>query len=62
VLTYQTVFFAKLGFVECSKDRLPQKVWKDCVLCPKFPDCDETAMLLDVANGVNQTESGDAKE
>lgn len=45
-LTYQTGFFAKLGFSEVSKDDLPQKVWKECINCPKFPNCDEVAMIL----------------
>ena len=22
------------------------KIWADCVRCPKFPDCDEIAMIL----------------
>jgi amino-acid N-acetyltransferase len=45
-LTYETVFFARLGFDETDKGILPQKIWADCVHCPKFPDnCDETAML-----------------
>ncbi len=47
-LTYQVAFFKKLGFVEISKDVLPQKVWADCLRCPKFPDCDETAMLMEM--------------
>ncbi|MCA1742886.1 MAG: N-acetyltransferase [Desulfonatronovibrio sp.] len=47
-LTYQAAFFEKLGFVEISKDVLPQKVWADCLRCPKFPDCDETAMLMEM--------------
>jgi amino-acid N-acetyltransferase len=47
-LTYKTDFFAKLGFMEVGKDVLPQKIWVDCVHCPKFPDCDETAMQRDV--------------
>ena len=47
-LTYQVDFFSKLGFSEVAKDVLPQKVWADCVNCPKFPDCDEHAMLLDM--------------
>ena len=34
------------SFVE--KEVLPQKVWVDCVNCPKFPDCDETAVLLEI--------------
>jgi len=47
-LTYQVAFFARLGFIEISKDVLPQKVWADCLRCPKFPDCDETAMLMEM--------------
>lgn len=45
-LTYQLPFFKAMNFAEVEKDVLPQKVWVDCVHCPKFPDCDETAMLL----------------
>jgi len=52
VLTYETTFFARFGFHEHSKDKLPQKVWKDCIHCPKFPNCDETAMLLDLAGTI----------
>ncbi|MDR3175048.1 MAG: N-acetyltransferase [Desulfovibrio sp.] len=44
-LTYETGFFSRLGFLEVSKDSLPQKIWADCIHCPKYPDCDETAML-----------------
>jgi len=58
VLTYETAFFAKFGFREYPKEKLPQKVWKDCVHCPKFPNCDETAMLLDLASSTNQTDGG----
>lgn len=47
-LTYKTRFFAHLGFVEVGKDVLPQKIWADCIHCPKFPDCDEVAMQRDV--------------
>ncbi len=43
-LTYQTEFFERLGFEIISKDTLPQKIWSVCINCPKFPDCDETAM------------------
>nr|WP_092071344.1 N-acetyltransferase [Dendrosporobacter quercicolus]NSL49387.1 N-acetyltransferase [Dendrosporobacter quercicolus DSM 1736]SDM25064.1 amino-acid N-acetyltransferase [Dendrosporobacter quercicolus] len=44
-LTYQPGFFAKLGFAEVGKEALPHKVWKECINCPKFPNCDETAMI-----------------
>ncbi|WP_131917953.1 N-acetyltransferase [Heliophilum fasciatum] len=47
-LTYQDGFFAKCGFRIVSKEQLPHKVWKECIDCPKFPNCDEIAMLLEV--------------
>jgi hypothetical protein len=33
------------GFKVISKESLPQKVWKECVNCPKFPNCEEIAMI-----------------
>lgn len=48
VLTYQPEFFKKNGFKIVDKDTLPHKVWRECINCPKFPNCDETALLLDV--------------
>ena len=50
LLTYETQFFARFGFREYPKKNLPQKVWKDCIHCPKFPNCDEIAMLIDLKN------------
>jgi len=47
-LTYQVEFFEKLGFKKINKDVLPQKVWADCLRCPKFPECDEVAMLMEM--------------
>jgi amino-acid N-acetyltransferase len=44
-LTYQPGFFKKLGFLEIDKNELPHKVWSDCINCPKFPDCNETALI-----------------
>jgi len=46
VLTYHPSFFKKLGFVDTDKSNLPQKIWGDCVRCPKFPECDEHALIL----------------
>ena len=43
-LTYKPAFFKTLGFEIVSKDTLPHKVWKECIDCPKFPNCDEIAM------------------
>ena len=36
-LTYQLPFFNALGFSIVEKEVLPQKVWVDCVNCPKIP-------------------------
>ena len=47
-LTYQQDFFTKLGFHEVEKSSLPQKIWGDCMQCPKFPECDEIAMSRDL--------------
>jgi amino-acid N-acetyltransferase len=49
VLTYQQKFFEKCGFKVVTKDLLPQKVWKECVNCPKFPKCEEIAMIYNLA-------------
>jgi amino-acid N-acetyltransferase len=46
VLTYKPSFFQQFGFEIVDKATLPHKVWSDCLKCVKFPDCDETAMIL----------------
>lgn len=38
-------YFRKHGFSEVDKNTLPHKVWSGCIKCPKFPDCDEIAMV-----------------
>lgn len=45
VLTNNPIFFSKLGFVKISKQKLPHKIWVDCINCPKFPKCDEIPMM-----------------
>ncbi len=47
-LTYQVAFFEKNGFHLVDKSILPHKIWADCVKCPKFPECDESAMLMEL--------------
>jgi amino-acid N-acetyltransferase len=44
-LTYKPAFFEKLGFSQIDKMELPQKVWTECYRCPKFPNCDEIALI-----------------
>ena len=50
-LTYRPDFFGKQGFVEVDKMTLPKKVWTECFHCPKFPDCEETALVYIVKEG-----------
>ncbi|MCM8818139.1 MAG: N-acetyltransferase [Candidatus Omnitrophica bacterium] len=45
VLTYTPEFFEKFGFEKIPKSKLPHKIWIDCINCPKFPRCDEIAMM-----------------
>lgn len=47
-LTNTPDFFRHMGFAEVSKDTLPQKVWSDCLNCPRFPDCDEIALHMEL--------------
>lgn len=44
-LTYKPDFFNQFGFVEIERSELPLKIWSDCMICVKFPDCDEIAMM-----------------
>jgi amino-acid N-acetyltransferase len=47
-LTYIPEFFKKLGFLEIEKTKLPHKIWGDCIRCPKFPECDEYALIINL--------------
>lgn len=44
-LTYVPRFFKKLGFKRISKSNLPHKIWAECCNCPKFPGCEEEALI-----------------
>ncbi len=44
-LTYKPAFFERFGFSQVDKMELPQKVWSECYRCPKFPNCDEVALI-----------------
>ncbi|MGE5309309.1 MAG: N-acetyltransferase [Deltaproteobacteria bacterium] len=48
-LTYKPEFFRSLGFRRVRHVALPHKIWAECINCPKFPDCDETALLKTIA-------------
>jgi amino-acid N-acetyltransferase len=47
-LTLAPAFFQKMGFRTVQHTDLPMKVWKDCIACPKYGNCDEIAMVLDL--------------
>jgi amino-acid N-acetyltransferase len=47
-LTYQDDFFKKIGFADVDKKELPHKIWNDCLSCIKFPNCDESALIISV--------------
>jgi len=38
-------FFAHLGFTKVRKERLPDKLYKDCRTCRNRKDCDEVALV-----------------
>ena len=44
-LTYRPALFEKFGFFEVDKMDLPRKIWSECYQCPKFPNCDEVALI-----------------
>lgn len=48
-LTYHPGFFNKIGFRDIDKTKLPQKIWGECMRCPKFPECDESAVIMDLS-------------
>jgi amino-acid N-acetyltransferase len=51
-LTYKPAFFEKHSFRLVDKMELPRKVWSECYRCPKFPDCDEVALIYKSKSGV----------
>jgi amino-acid N-acetyltransferase len=44
-LTYVADFFERCGFHQIEKSELPHKIWNECVRCPLFPNCTETALV-----------------
>ena len=38
-------FFAKFGFRVAQREELPDKIYKDCLKCPRLHACDEIAMV-----------------
>jgi len=49
-LTRAVPFFEKQGFAVTTKDDFPEKVWRDCVVCPVRAACDEVAVVKSVVS------------
>ena len=47
-LTYRPTFFERLGFEQADVMTLPRKVWNECYRCPKFPSCNEIALVREL--------------
>jgi len=42
-------FFKEIGFKTIRKSNLPQKIWQECVNCPRFPsNCNEIPLILEI--------------
>ncbi|MBD1564637.1 argininosuccinate lyase [Vibrio sp. S12_S33] len=52
VLTRTPEFFMKHDFIPTSKTLLPEKVLKDCELCPRQHACDEVALEINLVEQV----------
>jgi amino-acid N-acetyltransferase len=52
-MTLAPGFFERMGFRTVMHAEVPLKVWKDCVACPRFGNCDETAMILELSATVS---------
>jgi amino-acid N-acetyltransferase len=48
-LTRAVSFFERAGFTVTGKEQFPEKVWRDCHICPIRHHCDETAVVLHLA-------------
>lgn len=59
-LTRAVPFFLKLGFSRSQREVFPEKIWRDCQLCPIRANCDESAVVLDLAgrNGNDHFKKG----
>ena len=52
-LTRAVAFFEKAGFAITQKDDFPEKIWRDCFICPVKDACDEVAVVLQLTT-INQ--------
>ena len=46
LFTREPEFFSSFGFVTVDRERVPEKFYRDCLLCPRRHACDEIAMAV----------------
>lgn len=47
-LTFIPNFFLSLDFKKIAREKLPHKIWTECINCTLFPDCQEEAVILKI--------------
>lgn len=50
-LTIKPGYYERVGFVQSDVMTLPRKVWGECLRCPKFPSCNEIALVMHLRPG-----------
>lgn len=60
-LTLAPDFFRKCGFRETRREKVPLKIWRDCVQCEKYGRCDEKTVSLDLTQRLARRTRPDAE-
>ena len=61
-LTLEKDFFERHGFAVIDRECLPEKVWRECIYCPKMDACDEVAMMLNLTSPRRSTRPTSARK
>jgi len=56
VLTFNEKYFKKIGFRRVAREKLPHKIWRDCINCHLFPECDEKPLIVKIDKIINKLE------
>lgn len=48
-LTFKPNFFLRLGYTQINREKLPHKIWGECIKCPLFPDCGEIPLIRNLS-------------
>ena len=62
VLTIVPEFFERFGFCRVPRETFPHKISAECINCPRFPDCKEVAMALELKAARHPTPHQSRKE